>query len=398
MRISRQIAALVVAVVGAASVAAAQEADSRAAVIAAKQAEKAGHLSPQTPSGAERFLVETRRRLLEAPAGFYPYFASVHSGGGFTLGAGYRQFYGDRTRWDVRGLYSIKSYKLIEITTDSLGHAQDRVDLHGRFGWRDATQVGYYGLGIDSPQDRSNYRMKQTYVGGDAVFRPIPWVVLGGGLTVEDFKLEEGLGNAPSIEEVHTPDTAPGLGASPTYLHTAVSGGIDTRPSAGYARRGGLYGVSYHNYADTDSTYSFDRLDATIVQHIPILRENWVISLRGETQAVLNDDDFVPYFMMPSIGGGSTLRAYSSWRFRDRNTLLLSGEWRWIPNRLGLDMALFYDTGIVTERFRQLSFNGMKSDFGIGVRFHSPVATPLRIELAKGSEGWHLVFAGNAAF
>jgi hypothetical protein len=32
------------------------------------------------------------------------------------------------------------------------------------------------------------------------------------------------------------------------------------------------------------------------------------------------------------------------------------------------------------------------------VRFHSPVATPLRIELAKGREGVQLVFAASAAF
>ena len=68
---------------------------------------------------------------------------------------------------------------------------------------------------------------------------------------------------------MHTPATAPGLGANPTYLHAVASGGIDSRPSPGYARRGGLYEVSYHNYADRDDTYSFDRLDAEIVQHIP---------------------------------------------------------------------------------------------------------------------------------
>jgi hypothetical protein len=32
------------------------------------------------------------------------------------------------------------------------------------------------------------------------------------------------------------------------------------------------------------------------------------------------------------------------------------------------------------------------------VRFHGPMATPLRIELARGKEGMQLVFAGNAAF
>ena len=35
---------------------------------------------------------------------------------------------------------------------------------------------------------------------------------------------------------------------------------------------------------------------------------------------------------------------------------------------------------------------------GVGVRFHGPLATPLRIELANGREGMRLVFAGSAAF
>jgi outer membrane translocation and assembly module TamA len=76
----------------------------------------------------------------------------------------------------------------------------------------------------------------------------------------------------------------------------------------------------------------------------------------------------------------------------------MSGEFRWIPSRLGLDMALFYDTGKVTPRFNDISWTGLASDVGIGVRFHGPLATPLRIELAKGREGMHLVFSGSAAF
>ena len=49
------------------------------------------------------------REFLEDPSGFYPFFGSVYSGGGFTLGAGYRRFYGDRTHADVKGLYSLKA-------------------------------------------------------------------------------------------------------------------------------------------------------------------------------------------------------------------------------------------------------------------------------------------------
>ena len=371
--------------------------NSRAAAIANEQAEKAKALQPYVPSAFERKLLWLKREFLEQPSGFYPYFASVYSGGGFTLGAGYRQFYGDRTHADVKGLYSIKGYKLIEFSTDSLGHAAGRVDLHARAGWRDATQVAFHGLGIESPEDGSNFRMQQSYFGGEVNARPGYYTVFGAGMTYEDFDLESGTGNTPSIEEVHTPASAPGLGANPNYLHTMLSAGVDSRPSPGYARHGGFYGISYHNYG-ADDTYSFDRFDAEIVQHIPLVRENWVISLHGLLQTTLDDADTVPFFLLPSLGSGSTLRGYSSWRFRDRHSLLMSGEFRWIPNRLGLDMALFYDTGKVTPRWDDLSFSDLKSDFGVGIRFHGPLSTPLRIELAKGSEGMRLVFSGSAAF
>jgi hypothetical protein len=373
--------------------------DTREAEWTAQQQQKASTAKPYEPSAAERWLIAGRREFIEQPAGFYPYFASVYSGGGFTLGAGYRTYLNDRTHVDVKGLYSIKSYKFLELSMDSWGHADGRVDLHARTGWRDATQVAFYGLGIDSSDFRSNFRLKQWYAGAEAQARPAWPLVFGAAITYEDYELSEGKGTAPSIEEIFTPATAPGLGASPNYIHGSASAAIDSRrPSAGYARSGGLYQVTYHSYNDQDSVFSFDRLDGEIVQHIPILRENWVISLHGLTQTTLNDEDQVPYFLLPSLGSGSTLRGYPSWRFRDRHSLLLSGEFRWIPNRMFLDMAIFYDTGKVTPRWNDLDLNDLKSDVGIGVRFHGPLATPLRVELAKGSEGMRLVFAGSAAF
>ncbi len=379
-----------------ASPATAQE--SRAEVIAAAQARKASELKPREPTAAERWFVALRREFLDEPSGPYPYFESVYSGGGFTLGAGYRSFFGDRTHWDVKGLYSIKGYKLIELSTDSWGHAQGRLDLHARAGWRDATQVAYYGLGIDSRDAPANFGLQQGYAGGDLRVRPGGYTVFTVGATYEDYSLGPGSGSTPSIEEVFTPETAPGLGVSPAFLHTIASAGIDWRPAPDYARRGGLYQVTYHNYADRDDVHSFDRVDGEIVQHIPVLRENWVISLHGLVQTTLDDEDEVPYFLLPSLGSGSTLRAYPSWRYRDRHSLLLTGELRWIPSRLGIDMALFYDMGKVARRWDELSLDGLKSNVGIGVRFHTPLATPLRIELAHGREGLHLVFAGSAAF
>jgi len=119
----------------------------------------------------------------------------------------------------------------------------------------------------------------------------------------------------PSIEEKYTPVTAPGLRTNPTYFHSIAFGGLDWRPARGYARTGGFYEVRYHNFAGVDHTTSFNRMDTEVIQHIPILRETWVLSLRGRMQTTLDGD--VPYLMMPALGSGSTLRAYHSRRFSD---------------------------------------------------------------------------------
>jgi hypothetical protein len=373
--------------------------DSRAEAIAGEQAEKAKDLKYADPISAKRWVLAIRDSFLEEPTGLYPYFSSVYAGGGLTAGAAYRRFAGERTTWDVKTLYSIRRYKLFEFGTDSLNLAKGMVDLHGRVGWREATEIAYHGLGIDSaPEERTNFGLEQTYVGGNGRVRPWGPVVLGAGLMYEDFKPDSGRGSVPSIETRHTSTTAPGLAESPVFLHWTTSAGIDWRPSAGYARRGGLYEVVLHAYDDRGRDSSFERLDANLVQHIPILRETWVVSLHGLLQTTVDENASVPYFMMPSLGGGHTLRAYNSWRFRDRHSVLMSAEWRWFPNRVGLDAAVFVDAGTMATRRADLDLTRLKSDVGVGLRFHGPVSTPLRIELAHGTEGLKAVFTAGPPF
>jgi hypothetical protein len=373
--------------------------ETREATIAQQQAEKAKNLAEYKPNRAEEWINRIEDNFL-VPSGFYPYFGSVYSGGGFTLGAGYRQAFADRSTWNVNGLWSLKNYKLIQADVSFPGKRRTSPSFTLRTGWRDATQVAYHGLGIDSPETatKTNFRMKQGWLAGDAEIRPVSFAVFRGGLAYEAFTLSEGTGTTPSIEQIFTPATAPGLGDNPNFLHAMVSAGLDTRPSPGYARHGGLAEVSYHLYNDVDDKYTFDRVDAEAVYHQPILRENWVVSVHGLVQTTLDGTDVVPFFLLPSLGSGSTLRAYPSWRFRDRHSALFQAEWRWIPSRLAMDAAIFYDAGVVAPKRDLLAINKMRDDFGFGVRFHGPLSTPLRIEIANGAEGINLVFAGSAAF
>ena len=94
---------------------------------------------------------------------------------------------------------------------------------------------------------------------------------------------------------------------------------------------------------------------------MPLLRVNWVIALRAavsSTDAAAGHD--LPYPLMPALGGSHSLRGYSTWRFRDRNSLLLTGEYRWTAGPF-VDMALFADAGKVASRFTDLDLDDARS-------------------------------------
>jgi len=75
----------------------------------------------------------------------------------------------------------------------------------------------------------------------------------------------------------------------------------------------------------------------------------------------------------------------------------LQAEWRVIVNQF-FDTAVFYDAGKVTAHARDLNLDDLRHDAGFGVRFHGPAATPVRIDIATGNEGFHIVFAAKASF
>jgi hemolysin activation/secretion protein len=223
--------------------------------------------------------------------------------------------------------------------------------------------------------------------------------MLRGGVEYSRWNQEPGEGSSPSIETIYTPATLPGLGAEVTYLHTQGTLGLDGRTSPGYSRRGAFLGATLHDYNDRDNAFGFQMAEYEGIAHLPILRETWVLSFHGRVQTAFDkDDQQTPFFMLPALGGGSSLRGYSSWRFRDRNSLLLQAEWRIMVNRY-LDMAFFYDAGKVAARTSDLDFDGLKDNYGFGLRFHGPFATPLRVELAHSRESSiRFIFSAGPSF
>ena len=373
---------------------------SRTAAIEQSQTVKAADLHPFTPSRAEQFIDNLEQAMLTDSVRVHPYFESAYAGGGFAVGVGYRRHVSAYNLVDVRGSVTVKGYTRVEgaFTAPRLFDRRGALTLLG--GWRDAKRVGFYGTGINtSIDDRTNYRFTQPYGSASLDLWPTRRLLfLHGGIELSRWNIKPGKGDEPSIETIYTPETLPGLGTSTTYLHSEVTFALDSRPSPGYARRGGYYGVSFHDFHDADARLGFRRTDYEAIQHIPILRDAWVLSLHGELQlANAAHNQSVPFFMLPALGGGSSLRGFASWRFRDLNSLLLSADWRVIANRF-VDVALVYDAGRVAARRSDLTSAPLKSDYGVGLRLHGALSTPLRIDIMGGNEGLNIVFSSKAAF
>jgi hypothetical protein len=377
--------------------------DTRAEAIHQLQAEKQQHLEPPQPNGVERFIdhLEDWGIIAGAPRGFYPWVGSVYSGGGFAAGAGVRAPFGDDGALNVFGGYSIAGFSRAQADLELPTFARNRarLTLSGRY--VNAPDVRYFGVGPTSSRDdltRFGYSPKsggaRLDIAGGKYFS------IGGGVDYLDIALSEGK-TAPSIEERFTPDTAPGLGIGGfTYLNGSAYAQFDWRKPLGYSGRGGLYRVQFDDYSEQDNDlYSFRSVEAEVLQLVPILRANWVIALRGvATITDIDDTSLVPFFMLPSLGGGTTLRGYPDFRFRDRNRLLMNAELRWTPARF-LDMALFYDAGKVAARRADLDFEDLKDSYGIGVRVIGLDGYVLRVEVARSKEhAARLIVAAGGAF
>lgn len=371
--------------------------DTRADEIARQQAEKSRQLRPNLPKGLEKTLDRFEQYLTD-PNTFYFTLRAPYPSSGPALGLAYRRAAG-QARFNIGGSYSARGYKLANASLRFPNLAGGKLAFDTRARWTDATQVPFYGLGSDTRKsDRVNYGLRMLDLGGRATFKPVSWYRIGAGVALQRIKDRAGAGTFPSIGTAGTP-AAPGVFDEARYTQLTAFTAIDTRQSPGYTRRGGLYSLSVSDFKDAGDDFSFRRMDAEVQQFLPLLREHWVLAFRGLVQTTDTDDgQIVPYYLLPALGGAQGgHRGYSEFRFQDRHLLLLTGEYRWVPSQI-IDMALFVDAGKVARVRSDLDFTGLKTAYGIGLRFHGPHFTALRLDVARGKEGVRIHFTGGIAF
>ena len=346
----------------------------------------------------------------------HPVVGGVAAGGGVGGGIGYDS--PDDQRWyqNAEALVTVRQYWSLEgeVGRRSLTE-QFQIGLFG--GVRHMNRIDYFGIGPNSAfDDRSSFRLREVNFGARGWRRVAPAVRLGGSAAVYVPDLGSGKKpSVPSIEEVFSEASAPGLSAEPTFgryrgfaemIYPVIADPVATDASGRYSA---TYQIALEAFRDHDSgRYDFHRWETEIQQRIPGIRDGQRLTLHGFLAMTGTGAD-VPFYMLYPLGGSgglkafrpdllgtdgtrATLRGFSNYRFRDRDLVLMQAEYR-IPIVEQLQATLFVDAGRVAPRASEL-FRDLKTGTGFSLSYMRKGKALGRVDVGfGGGEGTHVFWS-----
>ena len=282
------------------------------------------------------------------------------------------------------------AYVAFGVTTD------DRAtDVGAKY--RRLTEAQFWGVGIDSDEnDKSNYKWEQVQLGGIWEAEVSPHVTFNTTAGWETNRTGEGQDdNHPDIRETFDPDS---LYGSQEVLNYIVAG---TRATLDYTHidilqpRGIRFigeATFYGGTGDTDS--DFLRLQGEVQGYIPFNRRQ-SFALRTLVETNPGWGRGVPFFYLSELGGDRDLRGYSTARFRDRDRLTWTVEWRYeawreLQDRSRAEWFVFWDSGTVMPSLSEIT--DFRNDWGFGLRFATRTGPGANFFFAWGDEGFRFGF------
>jgi hypothetical protein len=334
--------------------------------------------------------------------GWYPELGHMITGAGWiALGPGYRhRLFNDRALVDASTAVSWRAYRMAQARFELPTLVSNHLTIGTQALWRDMTQVVYYGAGPQSARDAAtDYRMQTINGVVYASVRPTAPLALTARIgLLSRPSLSSSAGpfdrDLPDVFEQFADEPGVTRDRQPPFFHADISLTHDTRDARGHPSRGGLYRAGWTTFSDRGrDTFGLERYELEGAHFVPALGGRVVIAARGWAAFTVPSRDLdVPFYLLPSLGGNTTLRSYPDYRFHDRDLLVVNVESRWAI-LTHLDGALFVDAGNVAPEAGGLDL--ARRSFGSGVRLHNGRTTIVRFDAARGSEGWRFFFRLN---
>jgi hypothetical protein len=298
-------------------------------------------------------------------------------------------------------------------------------------------KLGYFGLGPDSSDTaRSYFGMRQTIAGVNATW-PIlqQWhISLYGEANGRFVDVSPDPGqSSPSIEQLYSPVTAPGLASQPAFAQFGEGVHINPSFAGGHVRLN--YSVAFKEYAAPgDSTYSFDRWTTDLSHQFPIYRRTRALAPNGfngpddcsvsagehtcpavtrdlegsfkarflMNESITSAGHVVPFYFEPTLGGSDidgnpTLPSYQDYRFRAPNEILVQAAFEHsVYGPLGFTAIV--DEGKVALRRSDLDFTHLRHSYSVGLTLRAGGFPMVWLIFSfGGQEGTHTTGAMNTS-
>jgi len=299
-------------------------------------------------------------------------------------------------------------------------------------------KVAYYGLGPDTKRsDQTFFGMRETIVGTNVIYplwsKPLN-LSLQGEVNGRFVDIRESRGqSSPSIEQVHTEASAPGLTSQPAFAQFGE--GVRVKPAiSDYLRLN--YFVNYQQFvAIGDSSFSFQRLTVDLSHQIPLSKKTIELSRDHNgpddcstsptstthdcpkitsdrvgsinlrlliSESFTSSGHVVPFYFQPTLGGSdingkSSLASYQDYRFRAPNLLLLQGS---IEHSIygPLGVTFLAETGKVALRRGDIEFKHLAHSYAAGLTLRAGGLPMVYLMFAWGGhEGTHNIASMNTS-
>jgi hypothetical protein len=352
--------------------------------------------------------------------------AATDDGFGGNLSLDFPTIGGDRDALKIRGA----------ATTAGRGKATlglrlqetDRAMIQIGAGYRSNIKARFYGIGIDSPEERKSiYREEISWV-GLSHRRRIASTSFGWETTVtisgmsatgtshqDDPKISEVFADELTAGEIDGRpfvgyrDRSDGVSGSLELFHDGVARlgpPAFPWPERGRPERGGIRRarVSYFS-SKGDGLAKYWTWRGELQQFVPLWFTRRALAVRAYVSKIENTGDVpVPFQRLLTNDDPDLFRGYPDDRFRDEGIAALSVEYRWPVwartdvNGIGVDAYAFADWGRVFEEVDEIDADALTASYGGGFRLVGFGRFVGRLEFGKSEEDFLVRLAADQIF
>lgn len=254
----------------------------------------------------------------------------------------------------------------------------------------------FFGSGRGSrEEDRSDYELRRQMVGAEVGLTPVPNLALRLDLNWSRAETRSGTNDRlPDTDSIFQPIAIPRFGDTDRYQ--SVGGAAEWRsgqrgliPAQRWLRIGFRW-----NESNSAGAADFAEWNASAGLVLPFDYDRRSLALAALYQTVrASGSGVIPFYRLPALGGTSSLLAYRTERFRDRDLVLGQAEYSyriWLSpiDPSAVIASIFLQGGMVaSDMAEEFRLDRLKPSYGTALSVIGAGGSGGRLELAGGNEG-----------